>query len=165
MFLVLYSGKCAIYLWSSSVEKTGLYVKVTSNLELICYIFIVLTYFYSSIPSSGDLWNVYVNIETRRLDLWESLVPVFTYIPNTPFFEMTVPTRETVRIGFIMERLLAIKHPVLLTGLTGKNSSLSVPTEYCFQIFSSIDSKVLCTRQAVHTSQPEIFATTMPHNI
>ena len=84
----------------------------------------MLTYLYSSIPSSGDLWNVYVNIETRMLDLWESLVPVFTYIPNTRFFEMTVPTRETVRIGFIMERLLAIKHPVLLTGLTGKKDIL-----------------------------------------
>lgn len=124
MFHVLYSGKCGIYLWSSSVEKTGLYVKITSNLALICYIIIVLTYLYSSIPSSGDLWNVYVNIETRRLDLWESLVPVFTYIPSAPFFEITVPTRETVRIGFIMERLLAIKHPVLLTGLTGKKDIL-----------------------------------------
>lgn len=113
-----------MYLWSISVEKTGLYVKITSNLELVFSIFILLSYhmsgLYSSIPSSGDLWNVYVNIETRRLDLWESLVPVFTYIPSMPFFEMTVPTRETVRIGFIMERLLAIKYPVLLTGLTGK---------------------------------------------
>lgn len=90
---------------------------------------------YSSIPSTGDLWNVYVNMETSMLDLWENLVPVFTYIPSTPFFEMTVPTRETVRIGFIMERLLAIKHPVLLTGLTGKKASLSIPTEYCCQFF------------------------------
>ena len=143
MFHVLYSGKCGIYLWSSSVEKTGLYVKITSNLEIICYIFIVLTYLYSSIPSYGDLWNVYVNIETRGLDLWESLVPAFTYIPSTPFFEMRVPTRETVRFGFIMERLLAVKYPVLLTGLTGKKTSSSIPTEYCWQIFSSIDSKVM----------------------
>ena len=90
---------------------------------------------YSSIPSSGDLWNVYVNIETRSLDLWESLVPVFTYIPSMPFFEMIVPTKETVRIGFIMERLLAIKHPVLLTGLTGKKACSSIPTEYCWQFF------------------------------
>jgi hypothetical protein len=97
---------------------------------------------YCSIPSTGDLWNVYVNIETSRLDLWENLVPVFTYIPSMPFFEMTVPTRETVRIGFIMERLLAIKHPVLLTGLKGKETSSSIPTEYCWQIFF-IDLKVI----------------------
>ena len=108
--------------------------KCRCNDKKICSIFILLSYqlsgLYSSIPSSGDLWNVYVNIETRRLDLWESLVPVFTYIPSTPFFEMMVPTRETVRVGFIMERLLAIKYPVLLTGLTGKKSSLSIPTEH-----------------------------------
>lgn len=146
MFLVLCSGKYGIYLRSSSVEKTGLYVTITSNLELIFYIFILLSYqmsgIYCSIPSTGDLWNVYVNIETSRLDLWENLVPVFTYIPSMPFFEMTVPTRETVRIGFIMERLLAIKHPVLLTGLKGKETSSSIPTEYCWQIFF-IDLKVI----------------------
>jgi dynein heavy chain len=86
--------------------------------------------FYSSIPSSGNLWNIYLNIESRRLDLWESLVPVFTYNPSTPFFEMTVPTMETIKMGFIMERLLEVNHPVLLTGLTGKTASCSVLTEY-----------------------------------
>jgi dynein heavy chain len=75
---------------------------------------------FNSIPPSGNLWNVYVNIQTRRLDLWESLVPTFSYNSNIPFFEITVPTTETVRMGYIMERLLAVNHPVLFTGLTGK---------------------------------------------
>jgi hypothetical protein len=74
----------------------------------------------NSIPSSGDLWNVYVNIQTGRLDLWESLVPRFIFNPSTPFFETIVPTTETVRMGYIMERLLAVNHPVLFTGQTGK---------------------------------------------
>jgi hypothetical protein len=79
---------------------------------------------FNSIPSTGDLWNVYVDVETGRLDLWESLVPRFSYNPNVPFFETTVPTTETVRIGYIMERMLAVNQPVLLTGQTGKSCPL-----------------------------------------
>jgi hypothetical protein len=56
---------------------------------------------------------------------------------------MTVPTTETARMGFIMERLLAVNYPVLLTGLTGNNASFSVLTGYCWQFFSSNDSKVV----------------------
>jgi hypothetical protein len=80
---------------------------------------------FDSIPSSGDLWNVYVNIKTGRLDLWDGLVPTFSYNSNFPFFETTVPTTETVRMGYIMERLLAVNHPVLFTGLTGRRATLS----------------------------------------
>jgi hypothetical protein len=76
---------------------------------------------FNSIPSTGDLWNVYVNVRTGRLDLWESLVPRFRYNPNVPFFETAVPTRETVRMGYIMERLLAVNQPVLFTGWTGNS--------------------------------------------
>lgn len=116
-----------VYVLLSSVEKKGLYVKITLNLELIFYRFMLRSYrisgFYSSIPSSGDLWNMYVNIESSRLDLRESLVPVFTYNRNTSVFEMIVPTTETVRVHFIMERLLAVNYPLLLTGLTGKKAS------------------------------------------
>jgi dynein heavy chain len=82
-------------------------------------------------PSCGDLWNVYVNIQTKRLDLWERLVPTFVYNSKIPFFEITVPTTETVRMGYIMERLLAVNHPVLFTGLTGKRAILLYAyTEY-----------------------------------
>jgi dynein heavy chain len=65
-----------------------------------------------------------VNIKTRRLDLWEREITPFNYNPKIPFFEITVPTTETIRVGYIMERLLAVNHPVLFTGLTGKRSIL-----------------------------------------
>ncbi|XP_069668946.1 dynein axonemal heavy chain 6 isoform X3 [Periplaneta americana] len=76
------------------------------------------------IPSSGDLWNVFVSIQARRLDLWERLTPLFQYNPAVPFFDITVPTTETIRMGYIMERLLEVKYPVLFTGLTGVGKSV-----------------------------------------
>ena len=54
-----------------------------------------------------------------RMELWEKIVPSFKYNPEIPFFEMLVPTTDTVRYGYLMEKLLAIKKPVIFTGTTG----------------------------------------------
>ncbi|XP_044515237.1 dynein axonemal heavy chain 6 [Gracilinanus agilis] len=78
----------------------------------------------AKLPSSGDLWSVHMDFDTKRLDPWERIIPPFKYSRNVPFFEMLVPTTDTVRYGYLMEKLLAVKHPVLLTGTTGVGKSV-----------------------------------------
>lgn len=70
-------------------------------------------------PASGDLWSCYVDFETRRMDLWEKIVPSFKYSREVPFFDMLVPTVDTVRFGYLLEKLLSVRHSVLYTGSTG----------------------------------------------
>ncbi|KAM5227834.1 dynein axonemal heavy chain 6 [Ctenodactylus gundi] len=76
------------------------------------------------LPSSGDLWSFYVDFDTKRLDPWERIVPTFKYSRDVPFFEMLVPTTDTVRFGYLMEKLLAVKRSVLFTGTTGVGKSV-----------------------------------------
>lgn len=57
---------------------------------------------------------------SHRLDTWQKVMPTFSYNKNIPFFETLVPTVDTVRFGYIMERLIYVNHPVFLTGDTGK---------------------------------------------
>ncbi|XP_061490002.1 dynein axonemal heavy chain 6 isoform X2 [Rhineura floridana] len=78
----------------------------------------------AKLPSSGDLWSVYIDFDTKRLDPWERIIPTFKYSHTVPFFEMLVPTTDTVRYGFLMEKLLAVKHSVLFTGITGVGKSV-----------------------------------------
>ncbi|XP_075140366.1 dynein axonemal heavy chain 6 [Leptodactylus fuscus] len=78
----------------------------------------------AKLPSSGDLWSVYIDFDTKRLDPWERIIPSFKYNSNVPFFEMLVPTTDTVRYGYLMEKLLAVKHSVLFTGTTGVGKSV-----------------------------------------
>ncbi|XP_070598423.1 dynein axonemal heavy chain 6 isoform X2 [Erythrolamprus reginae] len=78
----------------------------------------------AKLPTSGDLWSVYIDYDTRRLDPWERIIPTFKYKSTVPFFEMLVPTTDTVRYGFLMEKLLAVKHSVLFTGITGVGKSV-----------------------------------------
>ncbi|KAG9480610.1 hypothetical protein GDO78_012200 [Eleutherodactylus coqui] len=73
----------------------------------------------AKLPTSGDLWSFYMDYDTKRLDPWERIIPSFKYNSNVPFFEMLVPTTDTVRYGYLMEKLLAVKRSVLFTGTTG----------------------------------------------
>ncbi|XP_053147968.1 dynein axonemal heavy chain 6 isoform X2 [Hemicordylus capensis] len=78
----------------------------------------------AKLPQSGDLWSVFIDFDTKRLDPWERIVPTFKYNSKIPFFEMLVPTTDTVRYGFLMEKLLAVRHSVLFTGITGVGKSV-----------------------------------------
>lgn len=75
--------------------------------------------FILQLPSSGDLWSIHLDFDTKRLDPWERIIPTFKYSRDVPFFEMLVPTTDTVRFGYLMEKLLAVRHSVLFTGITG----------------------------------------------
>lgn len=81
--------------------------------------FINCHYFYSRRLPPADLWNLYMNMQTRRLDLWIKIMPEFEYKKDTPFFNIVVPTINTIRFGYIMEKLIMINMPVLFTGNTG----------------------------------------------
>ncbi|XP_047348170.1 dynein axonemal heavy chain 6 [Vespa velutina] len=74
---------------------------------------------------SADLWNLYMNMQSRKLDLWIKIMPVFEYNKDTPFFDIIVPTINTIRFGYIMKNLIMINMPVLFTGSTGVGKSIT----------------------------------------
>ncbi|CAH0547855.1 unnamed protein product [Brassicogethes aeneus] len=76
------------------------------------------------LPTATELWGVYVDVVTHKLEIWQKIIPKFRYNGDIPFFEMLVPTIDTVRYGHVMERLIYIDHPVLLTGDTGVGKSV-----------------------------------------
>lgn len=72
-----------------------------------------------SLPSGFELWELYLNNQRRQLEPWTQIIPTFVYNRGIPFFDILVPTVDTVRFGYIMEKLIRIKQPVLFTGITG----------------------------------------------
>ncbi|XP_076248728.1 dynein heavy chain at 16F [Calliopsis andreniformis] len=73
---------------------------------------------------SVDLWDLYVNVQQHRLDYWIDIMPKFVYDSEVPFFDILVPTVDTVRFGFIMKKLVEISKPVFFTGDTGVGKSV-----------------------------------------
>ena len=66
----------------------------------------------------------YMDFNTRRLESWERIVPQFRYNMAEPFFNILVPTTDTMRFGFLLEKFLHVKQPVLFTGGTGVGKSV-----------------------------------------
>lgn len=95
----------------------------------------------SQIPKSGTLWSLYVDFKHKRLLPWETIIPVFHYNSEQPFFEMLVPTTDTVRYGYLMEKLLSVRRSVLFTGGTGVGKVNRVFFLFLFfKIISSLPS-------------------------
>ncbi|KAG5498459.1 hypothetical protein JIQ42_03265 [Leishmania sp. Namibia] len=70
-------------------------------------------------PNYGSVYDYTINFSTRLLVPWESLVPEFTYTPATPYFNILVPTVDTVRYSTLAQTLLQCKKPLLFNGQTG----------------------------------------------
>ncbi|KAI8729435.1 dynein heavy chain 6, axonemal, partial [Biomphalaria glabrata] len=70
-------------------------------------------------PGTYPLWSYYIEVDSKRMDLWERLVSSFRFDKSISFFKMMVPTVDTARYGYFLEQLLSVQKPVLFTGGTG----------------------------------------------
>jgi len=77
---------------------------------------------HSEFPISPGvkLFDVYLNTITKSFENWGSIVPKFVYNADTPYFELLVPTVDSIRYAYVMQRLVQMNQPVMLTGITGK---------------------------------------------
>ncbi|XP_051939159.1 dynein axonemal heavy chain 6 isoform X1 [Hippocampus zosterae] len=78
----------------------------------------------AKLPTNGALWDVFINFSKNSFVQWEKIIPLFSYDSEQAFFEMLVPTADTVRYGYLMEKLLSVRHSVLFTGSTGVGKSV-----------------------------------------
>lgn len=58
------------------------------------------------------------------MDQWVKIIPGFAYDREAPYFEILVPTQDTVRFGYLMEKLLSVNQAVMFTGGTGQQKYL-----------------------------------------
>ncbi|XP_034941913.1 dynein heavy chain 6, axonemal [Chelonus insularis] len=76
--------------------------------------------------NSRELWNFYINPKLQQFDLWQNILPTFQYDENVPFFEILVPTIDTVRFGYLIKKMIMANKPVFITGTTGVGKSVIV---------------------------------------
>ncbi|KAJ3183889.1 Dynein heavy chain 6, axonemal [Geranomyces variabilis] len=78
------------------------------------------------LPSANSMFCYYVDIKTKSFALWDDLVPAFKYAADVPFFQMMVPTSDTIKYEYLLEGLLCNGFPTLFTGNTGVGKSIIV---------------------------------------
>ncbi|KAK3247052.1 hypothetical protein CYMTET_43439 [Cymbomonas tetramitiformis] len=79
-------------------------------------------------PGGGTVFDYYIDMKSETFDCkeWSTVVPDFVYDSKTPYFEMLVPTMDTVRYAFLLEILLEVQKSALFTGDTGVGKSVIV---------------------------------------
>lgn len=76
------------------------------------------------IPGHGLVYDFTIDFSSRLLVSWESQLTAFTYNEKTPFFEILVPTVDTVRYSSIAKTLIKYGRPLLFNGQTGVGKSV-----------------------------------------
>ncbi|OWK51882.1 Dynein heavy chain 9, axonemal, partial [Lonchura striata] len=82
-------------------------------------------------PSQGTVFDFYVDPETKKFEPWSKLIPQFEFDPEMPLQACLVPTAETVRLRFLVARLLQRRRPVLLVGAAGTGKSVLLGDTLC----------------------------------
>jgi dynein heavy chain len=72
----------------------------------------------------GDVYGLGVNQELHTLVPWADHIPSYAYDPAQSFFEILVPTADTVKYKFMLRTCLQAGHNVLITGETGVGKSV-----------------------------------------
>nr|CCC95695.1 unnamed protein product [Trypanosoma congolense IL3000] len=75
-------------------------------------------------PNSGSVYDYTIDYNTRLFVPWEGNVGEFKYDPKIPFFDILVPTVDTVRYSTIAHTLIQYGKPLLFSGQTGVGKSV-----------------------------------------
>ena len=78
------------------------------------------------LPPNGDVHDFFVRLPENQLTNWKEMVPEFVYDVQMSYFDMLVPTIDTVRCSFLLERSLNVAKPMLFTGHSGVGKSVVV---------------------------------------
>ncbi|OAJ44270.1 hypothetical protein BDEG_27524 [Batrachochytrium dendrobatidis JEL423] len=78
------------------------------------------------IPSSANVFGFFVDLKSRNFVLWDDIVASFKFSADIPYFDMVVPTTDTVKYAYLLEALVSNSYPTLFTGNTGVGKSVII---------------------------------------
>lgn len=76
------------------------------------------------LPNSNNIFCYYVDLASKCFALWDDMVPAFKYSADVPYFQMIVPTTDTVKFSYLLEALVSSGYPTLFSGSTGVGKSI-----------------------------------------
>jgi len=81
---------------------------------------------HARIPSAGDVHDYFLALPDREFRPWKEVMSEFSYDAKTPFFSMLVPTVDTVRYAYLLQKSLEVSKPMLITGHSGVGKSVVI---------------------------------------
>nr|CCA18662.1 hypothetical protein ALNC14_048050 [Albugo laibachii Nc14] len=78
------------------------------------------------LPSADTIMDYFPDCESRSLVSWKDIVPKFQYNAELPYFQIIVPTTDTVRLSSILRLLIKHNRPAYITGVTGTGKTVVI---------------------------------------
>ena len=75
---------------------------------------------------SGSVFDARPDFTIKKFSPWKEVVPRYTYVRDVPYFQLVVPTVDTVRYNYILDIQASQKNSVFLTGVTGTGKTVVV---------------------------------------
>eukprot|EP01083_Nonionella_stella_P177342 623003_1 len=107
-----------------------------------------------SLPPLNTVYDYYINIEKKEWGFWkEMLSDEWRPLPNIDYHQILVPTVDTIRNNYVINRLQSFKHPVLCTGKTGTGKTAQVTDVLNNNLDSDADLSLICNFSCATTSE------------
>ena len=76
----------------------------------------------------GELYSYFIDTEALNGDwiAWDKYVPSFIYNPEMSYFDLVVPTVNTMRFSWLLKEQIKVNRPVFITGYTGVGKSIII---------------------------------------
>lgn len=89
-------------------------------------LYVIVFHFVGELPGFSSLYEFFWNGEERKWIPWSKLVPKYIHNPESKFYEILVPTVDTVRATWLLQLMVGIKRPVVLIGETGTSKTATI---------------------------------------
>ena len=83
----------------------------------------------NDMPPKGSLYDFYLHTSSESFGIWypwSKIMPEFEFSKNKGFFELIVPTLDTVRYSWLLRNSLLTNSPIFFTGVTGIGKSIII---------------------------------------
>lgn len=76
----------------------------------------------------GSIYESFINDEKLCGDFvnWDKMKTPFEYSRTKPYFDLVVPTKDTVRFSYLLKQQMAVQKPIFITGVSGVGKSIII---------------------------------------
>lgn len=79
---------------------------------------------HNGFPFDGDIYDYYIDFSKKEFIAWSKLVTDYKYSKTVPYFNILVPTSDTVKFKTLTSLLIKNSYNLLLSGETGVGKSV-----------------------------------------
>ncbi|KEG14779.1 putative dynein heavy chain [Trypanosoma grayi] len=102
-------------------------------------------------PNSGSVYDYMIDFSSRLFVPWETRMAEFRYDVHMPYFDILVPTIDTVRYSTLAKTLIQYGKPLLFNGQTGVGKSV-ILTDYLTRNKEEMKLSVIVFQFSAQTS-------------